>query len=50
MTRSEKAQYLTNLHTLMQAQTQTSPWLVFEYDKVWTELKDELKTEQEKTK
>lgn len=48
MTRQEKAQYLYHLHCLMQAIDPTPVWLATEYQKVWDELKDEVKKEQSK--
>jgi hypothetical protein len=46
MKREELAQYLVNLHTLMAAQTVTSSWLADEYQRVWDELKAELKPKE----
>ena len=43
MTRQELVQYLVNLHVLMAAQTVTSSWLAVEYQRVWDELKAQLK-------
>lgn len=47
MDKAAKVQYLVNLHTLMGAQVQTSPWLAAEYQRVWDEMKAELKQESD---
>lgn len=50
MTKAEIAQYLVNLHTLLNAQTATgnavpSTTLAAEYDKHWTMFKDAVSKE-----
>lgn len=52
MNKQDLAQYLVNLHTLMTAQSQgqhsmVSNTLAQEYERVWGELKETIKKEQE---
>lgn len=49
MTKQELADYLANLHTLMEAQEATginkSPWLIDEYNSAWAQFKETIKDE-----